>query len=88
AIDEEAGIVQTVMQATEARLARKPAIVGQLFWTDAAIFAAAGMETMLLGPIGHGLHSAEEWVNVASVVDLAAILADTAVSYCGVKRSA
>ena len=46
-----------------------------------AIFAAAGMETMLIGPIGHGLHSAEEWVDLASVVDLATILADTAVNY-------
>jgi acetylornithine deacetylase len=40
------------------------------------------METVLIGPIGQGLHSAEEWVNVQSVVDLAAILVETAVLYC------
>ena len=55
---------------------------GQTFWTDAAVFAAAGMETVLIGPSGHGLHSAEEWVDIQSVIDLAAILADTAVIYC------
>lgn len=80
-VDETADIVQVVKRATETRLGRPPAIVGQPFWTDAAIFAAAGMATMLIGPTGHGLHSAEEWVDVASVVDLAAILADTAVSF-------
>ncbi|HRQ37124.1 MAG TPA: ArgE/DapE family deacylase [Chloroflexota bacterium] len=80
-VDEDAAIVQVVNRAAANRLGRQPAIVGQPFWTDAAIFAAAGMETMLIGPTGHGLHSAEEWVDVASVVDLAAILADTAVSY-------
>ncbi|MBX3058464.1 MAG: ArgE/DapE family deacylase [Anaerolineae bacterium] len=81
AVNETADIVQAATQAAETRLGRKPDVIGQLFWTDAAIFAAAGMETMLIGPTGHGLHSAEEWVDLASVVDLAAILADTAVSY-------
>lgn len=81
AVNETADIVQAVTQAAETRLGRKPDVIGQLFWTDAAIFAAAGMETMLIGPTGHGLHSAEEWVDLASVVDLAAILADTAVCY-------
>ncbi|MCL4267351.1 MAG: ArgE/DapE family deacylase [Anaerolineae bacterium] len=81
AVDESAAIVQVVKQAAETRLGRQPAVVGQPFWTDAAIFAAAGMETMLIGPTGHGLHSAEEWVDVVSVVDLAVILADTAVRY-------
>jgi acetylornithine deacetylase len=80
-VDESAEIAQAVKRAANTRLGRQPAIVGQPFWTDAAIFAAAGMETMLIGPTGHGLHSAEEWVDVASVVDLAVILADTAVCY-------
>jgi len=43
-------------------------------WTDAALLADAGIETALLGPIGQGLHSAEEWVEVKSVVDLAHVL--------------
>ncbi|MCP4420333.1 MAG: acetylornithine deacetylase, partial [Chloroflexi bacterium] len=60
----------------------KPAHTGQTFWADAALLAEAEIETVLLGPIGQGLHSAEEWVDVQSVLDLAAVLADTAVIYC------
>lgn len=79
----DAAIVQAVEQAAHHHLGHTPAHIGQTFWTDAAIFAAAGMETVLIGPVGHGLHSAEEWVDIGSAVDLAAILADTAVRYCG-----
>ena len=64
------------------RLGHTPTHTGQTFWTDAAILAAAGIETVLIGPTGDGLHSAEEWVDVQSVVDLAAIRADTAMAYC------
>ncbi len=49
---------------------------------DAAILAAAGIETALVGPIGGGLHSEVEWVDIQSVEDLAHILAETAVNYC------
>ena len=56
---------------------------GASFWTDAALLAGAGIETALIGPVGAGLHSAEEWVELDSVFQLAAILAGTAVRYCG-----
>jgi acetylornithine deacetylase len=81
-IGAEAAIVQALEQAMTTRLGCKPEHTGMTFWTDAAILADAGMETALLGPIGAGLHSAVEWVDVQSVLDLAAILADTAVIYC------
>ena len=77
-------IVQILDDALGARIGHHPEHIGQTFWTDAALFAAAGMETVLLGPKGHGLHSAEEWVELASVVDLAHILAETAINYCGI----
>ncbi|MCA9973299.1 MAG: ArgE/DapE family deacylase [Anaerolineales bacterium] len=73
----DAPLVGHVAQAAARRLGRPPAHTGQTFWTDAALFAAAGMETLLIGPSGAGLHSAVEWVDLDSVVDLAAILADT-----------
>jgi acetylornithine deacetylase len=81
-IGADATIVQIVEQVITGRMGQKPAHTGQTFWTDAALLAAAGMETVLVGPTGHGLHSAEEWVEVESVVDLACILAETAVRYC------
>jgi len=41
---------------------------GASFWTDAAVLAQAGIPAVLFGPGGAGLHSTEEYVNVADVV--------------------
>lgn len=82
-VAREAEIVQVLDQSMEERLGHHPEHTGQTFWTDAALFAGAGMETVLLGPKGYGLHSAEEWVDVKSLVDLAHILTETAIRYCG-----
>ncbi len=65
------------------RLGHHPEHTGQTFWTDAALITDAGMETVLLGPTGYGLHSAEEWVEMQSLVDLAHVLAESAIKYCG-----
>ncbi len=81
-VEREAEIVQVVEQAFGVRLGHPPKHSGQTFWTDAALLADAGMETLLLGPIGEGLHCAEEWVDIASAVDLAHILTETALVYC------
>ena len=81
-VEPTAAIVQILEASAINRLGQKPAHTGQTFWTDAALLAGAGIETVLIGPVGAGLHSDEEWVDVASVIDLAHILAETAVAYC------
>ena len=55
---------------------------GASFWTDAALLADAGTETVVLGPKGAGLHTTEEWVDLASVAQLAEVLVQTARHYC------
>src|SRR5262245_15503099 len=45
-----------------------PSQVGMSFWTDAAVLASSGIPSVLFGPGGAGLHSREEYVNVADVV--------------------
>jgi acetylornithine deacetylase len=40
---------------------------GVPFWTDAALLAAAGIPTVLYGPVGGGAHAAEEWVELESL---------------------
>ncbi len=49
---------------------------------DSALLAAAGVETVVFGPVGAGVHAAEEWVGLESVVQTARVLAYTALSYC------
>ncbi len=43
-------------------------LVGFSFWTDAAVLGAAGIPSILFGPGGAGLHSTDEYVNVADVL--------------------
>ncbi len=81
-IEENAPIVQAVHQATTQQLGQSPEHMGVSFWTDAAILAAQGIDTVIIGPTGAGLHSAEEWVEIQSVLDLTHILAETAVNFC------
>jgi acetylornithine deacetylase len=77
-----APVVQAVTAAaTEAR-GEPPAVIGHTFWMDAAILAAAGVETVVIGPAGAGAHADVEWVDLDSVHRLAAILARTAVQVC------
>ena len=51
--------------------------VGMSFWTDAAILAEAGIPSILFGPSGAGLHSVEEYVDLASVLTCRDVLVET-----------
>jgi len=58
-------------------------IGGMSFWTDAAILGEAGIPSVLFGPGGAGLHSVEEYVELADVEACAAVLHTLARKYCG-----
>jgi acetylornithine deacetylase len=56
------------MLATAARGAGcRGETIGMSFWTDAAILGAAGIPSVLFGPVGAGLHGVDEWVDLHSV---------------------
>jgi acetylornithine deacetylase len=55
-------------------------IAGASFWTDAAILGHAGIPSVLFGPGGAGLHSLEEYVNVADVIVCRDALVELALS--------
>jgi acetylornithine deacetylase len=81
-VPRDARIVQVLAGEATAVLGRPPAFVGDTPWMDAALLAAAGIETVVMGPIGSGEHSAVEWVDLDSVVRTAEILGRAAVAYC------
>jgi acetylornithine deacetylase len=54
---------------------------GMSFWTDAAILGAAGIPSVLFGPGGAGLHSTEEYVEIADVIACRDTLAALAMEY-------
>jgi len=57
-------------------------ITGASFWTDAAVLGHAGVPSILFGPGGAGLHSTEEYVNVADVGVCRDALAELVRRFC------
>lgn len=49
---------------------------GVPYWTDGALFGAAGVPTVIFGPRGTGAHAAEEWVELESLERCATVYAD------------
>jgi acetylornithine deacetylase len=82
-IEADRPIVEVVRDAAEKVRGEAPRLVSHGWWEDSAILGEAGIDTVILGPTGEGLHTEEEWVSADSVVDLAAILHESIVSHCG-----
>ncbi|KZE52383.1 peptidase M20 [Brevibacillus parabrevis] len=78
----EEPIFLALQAACEKRLGATPGICGFSGWTDAALLQGAGIPTVLFGPVGAGLHSAVEYVEVDSLVDMSYILARTICDFC------
>jgi acetylornithine deacetylase len=55
---------------------------GASFWADSAILGHAGIPSVLFGPGGAGLHSTEEYVNLADVVMCRDALAEVVIRFC------
>jgi acetylornithine deacetylase len=82
-VSRDASIVRSLDRASSKVLGRAPEYMGDTPWMDAALLQAAGIETVVIGPGGGGAHAAVEWVEMESVAQTAAILAETAMDYCG-----
>ena len=82
-VSREAGIVRALDRASTRVLGHGPNYMGDTQWMDAALLAAAGVETVVMGPGGGGAHASVEWVDLESVASMASILAEAAVDYCG-----
>jgi acetylornithine deacetylase len=63
------------------KLIGRPAVAAS-FWTDAAILGEAGMESVVFGPGGAGLHGIDEYVKIDEVITCRDVLADVAWRFC------
>jgi acetylornithine deacetylase len=81
--DPQGPLVLALERAAGEALGREPERIGVAYWMDAALIAAAGIETAVFGPAGAGAHAVEEWVELASVELTAETLARAAIGYCG-----
>jgi acetylornithine deacetylase len=81
-VAEDAEIVRSLRAAVTSVLDTTPRSQGATYWMDAALIAAAGIPTVVFGPHGEGAHSKVEWVELASVVQCAQALVQTAYNFC------
>jgi acetylornithine deacetylase len=81
ACDPDSRIARCLREAARAVTGSSPAETGVAYWTDAAIFDAAGIPTLNYGPAGEGAHAAVEWVDLGSVVSCARVLSEAAIRF-------
>ena len=81
-VSQNAAVVRAVAASVRAVIDEEPRFVGDTPWMDSALLTAAGVETVVFGPAGTGAHAREEWVDIASMVRCAEVLARSAVEYC------
>jgi len=65
----DALIVNSLRQASPGS-----SLIGLPYWTDAALSGHAGIPSVLFGPAGHGAHAVDEWVSLASLGKVYAVL--------------
>jgi acetylornithine deacetylase len=56
---------------------------GVSFWADSGLIAAAGIPTVLFGPLGDGAHADVEWVDLDSLERVRDVVLASAVEWCG-----
>ncbi len=81
-ISKSTPIVITVHESAAGVLNYQPAYIGHSWWEDSAIIGKAGIDTVIIGPKGGGIHQETEWVAIDSVVQLSKILLEAAIKYC------
>ncbi len=81
-VSPQAELAVILTEAATRALGQPPERVGVPFWMDSALLAAAGIETVVIGPVGAGAHAEVEWVDLQSLIDLAQILVHAALAYC------
>lgn len=62
---------------------KKPQRLGAPYWTDAPLIAAAGIPTILFGPVGGDIHQPTEWLDPDSVPLMLQALERVIEEFCG-----
>jgi acetylornithine deacetylase len=81
-VAENADIVQTLSNQSEALLGSAPEVVGAPMWMDSALLSAAGIPTVVFGPGGAGAHAVIEWADLEQVQQCSDVLLATIQNFC------
>lgn len=85
-ITKDDDIVVQLTNAIEKVTQSKPNYIAHSWWEDSGLTGKAGINTVVLGPKGAGLHTTDEWVDLESVYVLANILLNVSMTYLGTRK--
>ena len=75
-------IVAALLETIATVLGAPASTRGEAFWTDCALLAEAGIDTVLFGVSGGGAHAATEWVDIGSLHQVTEVLTALTAHYC------
>ncbi len=81
-LDAAEPVVAALAGAATAILGRPAVLRGDMGWMDSGVLVEAGIPCVVFGPRGHGEHTADEWVDLASVETCARTLEALARAFC------
>jgi acetylornithine deacetylase len=81
-LDEDHALVRALDAAIEERLGRPARHAADMGWMDSGVLVEAGIPCAIFGPTGHGHHTADEWVDIASLGACADVIEAAARSFC------
>ncbi|MEF3275819.1 MAG: M20/M25/M40 family metallo-hydrolase [Chloroflexus sp.] len=79
--DPEHPEVERIANLIERHTGQTPRFYREHFATDARYYSHIGIPAICLGPVGAGLHSADEWVTIDSLVILYQLVSDFCVTF-------
>ena len=82
-LDRAEPVVQAMIAAAQATTGSPPVVRSDYGWMDSGVLVEAGIPCVVYGPVGDGLHTADEWVDLASVETCVAAFERLARSFCG-----
>ena len=81
-ISPDAELVSVMQSVIASKLGAPAELTGAGGWMDSALTSAAGIPTVIFGPVGEGAHADVEWVDLDSVQTCREIYADLARTWC------
>jgi acetylornithine deacetylase len=82
-VDPVEDVVRAVVRQGRTVFGVDPPVAGASYWADTAVFASAGIPSVLFGPGGEGAHAAVEWVDLEQAEQCLATLVAVAADFCG-----
>jgi acetylornithine deacetylase len=86
-LDSAGPLVRTLEAEITRHRGVPPRHLGDIGWADSGLLVEAGIPCVIFGPTGAGCHTAEEYVDLESLIACAEIIHAAARSFCGVAAS-